>query len=87
MSDRAIHLLFSANRHELANQITDNLKDGKTVIIDRYAFSGVAYSSAKGLAIEWCKNPDAHLPKPDLVIFFDKTPISAEKMNGYGDER
>ncbi|KAK4409986.1 Thymidylate kinase [Sesamum angolense] len=31
------------------------LKSGTTLIIDRYSFSGVAFSSAKGLDVEWCK--------------------------------
>lgn len=31
------------------------LRSGTTLIIDRYAFSGVAFSSAKGLDVEWCK--------------------------------
>lgn len=31
------------------------LQSGITVIVDRYAYSGVAFSSAKGLDIEWCK--------------------------------
>lgn len=31
------------------------LKAGTTLIVDRYSYSGVAFSSAKGLDIEWCK--------------------------------
>lgn len=31
------------------------LKSGTTLIVDRYSYSGVAFSSAKGLDIEWCK--------------------------------
>lgn len=31
------------------------LGSGTTLIVDRYSFSGVAFSSAKGLDIEWCK--------------------------------
>jgi len=34
------------------------LKTGKTLIVDRYSYSGVAFSSAKGLDIEWCKVKD-----------------------------
>ena len=47
LDDHAIHLLFSANRWELANDINETLKSGTSIIIDRYAFSGVAYSAAK----------------------------------------
>ncbi|CAL5388206.1 unnamed protein product [Camellia sinensis] len=31
------------------------LRSGTTLIVDRYSFSGVAFSSAKGLDFEWCK--------------------------------
>jgi len=34
------------------------LKTGTTLIVDRYSYSGVAFSSAKGLDIEWCKVKD-----------------------------
>ena len=31
------------------------LLGGTTLIVDRYSYSGVAFSAAKGLDIEWCK--------------------------------
>ncbi|CAL5333869.1 unnamed protein product [Camellia sinensis] len=31
------------------------LRSGTTLIVDRYSFSGAAFSSAKGLDFEWCK--------------------------------
>ena len=31
------------------------LLSGRTLLVDRYSFSGVAYSAAKGLDLEWCK--------------------------------
>ena len=47
LDDHAVHLLFSANRWELEQQIVNTLTEGTTLIIDRYAFSGVAFSAAK----------------------------------------
>lgn len=47
MDDRAIHLLFSANRWEKVDSILQSLQKGEHVICDRYAFSGIAYSCAK----------------------------------------
>ena len=58
MGPELLHLLFSANRWELEENIKSKLNQGEIVIIDRYAFSGVAYSVAKGLDIEWCKSSD-----------------------------
>jgi len=70
------------------------LDAGTTVICDRYAFSGIAFSAskldAKGeplLSYEWCKNPEIGLPCPDLVLFFDITPEKARERGGYGGER
>ncbi|KAK7835519.1 thymidylate kinase [Quercus suber] len=50
------------------------LKTGTTLIVDRYSYSGVAFSSAKGLALEWCKAPEIGLLAPDLVLYLDIQP-------------
>lgn len=39
--------MFSANRWEMKEEILKELRNGTTLICDRYAFSGVAYSAAK----------------------------------------
>ncbi|RVE41116.1 hypothetical protein evm_014232 [Chilo suppressalis] len=49
LPDEAIHLLFSANRWEQAREIVKTLEEGVTIITDRYCYSGVAYSAAKGI--------------------------------------
>ena len=51
LDDHAIHLLFSANRWENAKQIQNHLLSGTTIVCDRYAYSGVAFSSAKVQAL------------------------------------
>jgi len=91
LDDRAIHLLFSANRWEGAVEIEKHLfHEGNTVICDRYAYSGVAFTSAKPrvdqggpLSLEWCQHPDMGLPAPDAVIFLDLTQEQAEQRGGY----
>lgn len=41
----------------------NKLRDGITLIVDRYSYSGVAFSAAKGLDIEWCKvNGPLYMP-------------------------
>lgn len=87
LDDRAIHLLFSANRWELAPKLKSTLLDDATcVVCDRYAYSGVAFSSAKESLrddLEWCKSCDVGLPAPDAVIFLDLTQEQAEQRGGY----
>lgn len=87
LDDRAIHLLFSANRWEVAPALKSNLLESKqTVVCDRYVYSGVAFSSAKETLeedLDWCKSCDVGLPAPDAVIFLDLTQEQAEQRGGY----
>mmetsp|Transcript_12015 Transcript_12015/g.26362 ORF Transcript_12015/g.26362 Transcript_12015/m.26362 type:complete len:254 (+) Transcript_12015:1-762(+) len=98
LDDRAIHLLFSANRWEASTSLARTLASGTNIVCDRYAYSGVAFTSAKveedrgsmsggELGLEWCIAPDVGLPAPDCVIFLDLEQDEAEKRGGYGGER
>nr|ACO11655.1 Thymidylate kinase [Caligus rogercresseyi] len=87
MSSQLIHLLFSANRWEKVPSMLSVLSAGKNIICDRYAYSGIAYSSSKpGMDFDWCAGPDNGLPTPDLVIFLDVSPEQALKRGGFGEE-
>ncbi len=91
LSDQAIHLLFSANRWEIVDKIKKDLLEGKNIVMDRYVYSGVAYSAAKGtngMDLDWCLQPDVGLLKPDLTLFLSTQDVdnNAEK-SGFGDER
>ena len=87
LNNQAIHLLFSANRHEKSQEIIDLLNNGTNIILDRYVPSGVAYSTAKGLDMEWCRAADQQLPKPDINFFVKIDPSLAAKRDGFGEER
>lgn len=69
-----IHLLFSANRWEKVSFIETVLKNGKNIVCDRYWYSGVAYSVAKGLDYEWCISTDKRLVEPNLIIYLQGSP-------------
>lgn len=86
-NDRTIHLLFSANRWETIEEIKKDLMNGIHVITDRYAYSGVAYSSAKGLDLDWCKKSDQGLLKPDLVFYLDSSIGDFGTRSNFGEER
>ncbi|KAM4836437.1 thymidylate kinase isoform 2-T2 [Thomomys bottae] len=51
LEDHAVHLLFSANRWEQTPLMKEKLSQGVTLVVDRYAFSGVAFTSAKELQL------------------------------------
>ncbi|XP_026477950.1 thymidylate kinase-like [Ctenocephalides felis] len=87
LDDHVIHLLFTANRWEANKNMLNLLNQGTTLIVDRYSYSGVAFSSAKGLNLEWCKSPEIGLPKPDLVLLLTMTEEAIARRSGYGNER
>ena len=62
------------------------LEGGVNVICSRYAYSGVAYSNAKGLNLDWCKSVDSGLIRPDIVVYLDVDPVELSKRSGFGDE-
>ncbi|KAI3407128.2 CDC8 [Candida oxycetoniae] len=47
LNDQSTHLLFSANRWELNREMQDLLNLGYFVVLDRYIYSGIAYTLAK----------------------------------------
>ncbi|XP_007941454.1 thymidylate kinase [Orycteropus afer afer] len=88
VEDHSVHLLFSANRWEQVPLIRDKLDQGITLVVDRYAFSGVAFTAAKeNFSLDWCKQPDVGLPRPDLVLFLHLQPADAAQRGGFGRER
>ncbi|KNC56048.1 thymidylate kinase [Thecamonas trahens ATCC 50062] len=87
LDDHAVHLLFAANRWEAASAIEAALAAGTTLIVDRYSYSGMAFTAAKGYSLEWCAAPEIGLPKPDSIIYMDLSIEDAAKRGGYGGER
>ena len=96
LEDHVLHLLFAANRWEKAQEIEKLLQEGKTVITDRYTYSGVAYTCAKNAAkgqtftTEWCMACERGLVRPDVVIYFDidvETALSRGEEGGKKQER
>lgn len=88
LPDRSVHLLFSANRWELEPEIRKQIESGVTLIVDRYSYSGVVFTSAKQCVdFKWCCGPENGLPKPDIVMFLKLSTGEMSKRAGFGDER
>ena len=47
----------------------------------------MAFTAAKGLNLEWCKNPDKGLPQPDVIIQLNIDEECAKNRGGFGEER
>jgi dTMP kinase len=88
MTNRAAHLLFSANRWENVDYILRMLNLGIDVVLDRYFFSGIAYTMARGGIddIGWILQADSGLPMPDLLFFLDAPKEMQQNVDGFGDE-
>ena len=76
-----VALLFAEDRHGAGPEIRKALREGATVLLDRYVYSNIAYQCAK-LADpeerenlrEWIINTEFgefDLPRPDVNIFLD----------------
>ncbi|CAG9812590.1 unnamed protein product [Phaedon cochleariae] len=88
LNDRAIHLLFSANRWENLEKMKTLLYDGVTLVVDRYSYSGIVFSAVKkNMNLEWCKQPENGLPKPDLVFLLTLSQEEMQCRPGFGSER
>jgi len=87
MDDNALHLLFASNRWEAKDSIYNLLNNGTSIVVDRYSYSGVAYSAAKGIDFDWCFACEKGLPKPDIVFYLSMDCEDATKRGDFGGER
>jgi dTMP kinase len=90
LDDAAIHFLFASNRWEKHAEMRDALLSRTTLVVDRYSYSGAAYTAAKGipaLYLAWCKVQEAGLLAPDAVVYLALDAEAAAEREGYGEER
>ena len=83
-----VALLYAGDRNSAKQTIQQWIKEGYTVIADRYVFSNIAFQCAKLINIEekeklanWIfktEYEDFKIPKPNLSIFID-VPLSFTK--------
>jgi dTMP kinase len=71
---RAIHLLYAANKWEMASSIVREINLGRVVIVNRYKPSNLAYGIAHGLPLNWLEPLEKELPEADLVMILDVSP-------------
>jgi thymidylate kinase len=74
LDDCAIHLLFSANRWEASRDILETLANGTTIVCDRYAHSGVAFTSSKVVQEEGDTNQQQQQQQQQLSLEWCRAP-------------
>ena len=79
-------LMFAADRDlHYHNEIKKNLDEGFVVISDRYLESSIIYQSVQSeeISIDWIKQLNKFVGKPDLTIILDIDPkIALIRKNG-----
>lgn len=70
------HMLFAANRWEMAEKLDSILSSEETIIVNRYTESNLVYGVANGLDLDWLVGLESGLPKPNLVIVLDAPVVS-----------
>lgn len=71
-------------------QIKADINAGLTIVVDRYYYSGIVYSAAKDrpdLNLQWAREPEVGLPRPDICIFLNLAPEVAMTRGGFGSEK
>lgn len=79
------HLLFTADRYNKKKYIEETSRDN-ILLCDRYSWSSIACSTAKGLDLAWCVDTERLLPKPDLTFFLVADTDITMKRSNWGDE-
>jgi dTMP kinase len=74
----AVHLLYAANKWEVADKLTQKIKSGHVVIVNRYTPSNLAYGSAHALPYNWLTTLEEGLPRADLVVVLDVSPRTSQ---------
>ena len=79
-----LQLLFSADRaHHLEKEIIPLLKDGVTVITDRYFLSTIAYGGSEIADIDWLIGINKLFILPDLTFLIKVSPrVCLERIRG-----
>lgn len=73
-SSETLHILLAANRREKKELIQQYLRNGNTILMNRYYHSNLAYGIANGLSKEWLLNLEVGMPKEDITILLDVAP-------------
>lgn len=86
LSEKERQALFTEDRrHHLECGIVPALRLGRTVVVDRYLFSTIAYGALECDGV-WLREISSDFPLPSLTIFIDVSPKWAVRnVSGRGE--
>ena len=73
--DEILDLFVKDRKQHVSEKIAPALNSEKTIVMDRYYYSTMAYQSASGFSMEQIRTDNSFAPVPTLVLILD---ISAE---------
>ena len=80
LSPEEFSLLHAADfRHRVEQKILPALWSGRTVIADRFLFTGLARDVARGLDLDWVMKLYQPLLWPDIVFYFSVSPTTSSQ--------
>ena len=83
LSPREYSLLHAIDfRHRIETEVLPALWAGRTVLADRYLFSGLARDAARGIELDWLLHAYSPLLWPDLVLYFAMRPHTSSRRVG-----
>jgi dTMP kinase len=80
----AVHLLYAANKWEVAKKVADQMEHGGVLVANRYTPSNLAYGVAHGLSLRWLRMLEVGLPIPTRIFILDvpvKTSFGRKKQS------
>lgn len=87
-SPEAIALGFAADRMvHLEEKLIPLLKEGKTVVCDRYYHSSLVYQPTLGAEFEWVKEVNREAIEPDVTVVLDvEAETGMERIDSRGSD-
>lgn len=87
--DEELEAFIRDRQEHVASTISPSLEQGKTVILDRYFYSTIAYQGERGADVDVLDRKMKELaPEPDMVIVLDVEPYQglSRIVRGRGEE-
>ena len=88
LNEKAVHLLYEADRQDFMDEIPVLQEAGIDVVIcDRYTLSNLAFGTAKGIDTKWLSILQRYVLKADLTFFLDIPPEESVARRTTGRDR
>ncbi len=71
LSAREVQIIYTNNRTQFENTLTEKLKNGINIIAEDYTGTGISWGVGSGINEEFLKFINSHLIKEDLAFLFN----------------